>query len=86
VLVVPVVASAAAAVLRGLAWGAVAFILLGGIVIAMLLFASISSGQTSSNWGTFRREREPARYWMDVAILVCAYAFFAVFGYFCTVK
>jgi hypothetical protein len=37
-------------------------------VLAAVLFVTLCSGCSSSNWGTYFRSREPGRYWFDVAI------------------
>jgi len=42
-------------------------------------FTFICSGMSSSNWGTYFKETEPLRYWIDLAILLCMY-FFVMFG------
>lgn len=79
---VPVVASVAAAVVRGLPYSGVAVLAALGLVVTALLFVTVLSGMASSNTGTYFRDREPVRFWQHVAVLGIGYVGVAVAGYF----
>jgi len=79
-LLLPVVASALAACLRG-EWGEGLILLLLGVAVAAILFVFLGSGASTSNWGTFSRDRRPIRYWIDIAIWTAAYFMVSCGGY-----
>ena len=79
-LLLPVLSSAAAA-LRQRGLFAATGVLLLGLVVAAVLFVQLCSGVSSSNWGTFYRRREPARYWFAVGWVALFYLGLSVIGY-----
>lgn len=84
-LLVPISASVAASIVRGLPWLAVFTFAIIGIAVAFCLFATIASGVESSNWGTFFRRREPVQFWIGAGILAFIYAGMSVVGWFAQV-
>jgi hypothetical protein len=58
-----------------------------GLVIALLiaflvlvvLFCTVTTGRSASNWGVFVRQENPIRFWIDVSILGIAYVFVTLF-------
>lgn len=81
-LLVPVALSAAAAVVRGRPWWEAGILAVLGLAVASVLFVTALSGMSSSNTGTYFRDREPVRFWGDVAVVGTAYLGIAVAGYF----
>lgn len=80
-LVPPLLCSAAAAHLRGRTWGESLGLLLIGLGFAAAMFVELSSGMSSSNWGTFFRRREPVRYWISVGFTALCYLAISLVGY-----
>jgi hypothetical protein len=80
-LVVPIAISVCVCIRRhqiGFAVGVLTF----GLVVTAILFVAICSGKSSSNWGTYFKLRDPLGYWLDIAVLVGAYAGLALAGWF----
>lgn len=80
-LLQPLLSSAAAAYLRGRGLSAAIGLFLIGTGFAAVLFVELSSGMTSSNWGTFYRRRGPVEYWIAVGMSVLFYLMFSILGY-----
>jgi hypothetical protein len=59
-------------------WIFAGIIILFGGALSYLLFISAFSGMTSSNWGTYFRDSEPVRYWLDMALIGLFYVGFLV--------
>jgi hypothetical protein len=81
VLLVPIAASATATVVRGRLWWVAGLVAVLGLAVTSVLFVTIQSGMSSSNVGTYFRDREPVRFWADVVIFGAAYLGLAVAGY-----
>lgn len=53
--------------------------LLVAIFVLALLFSTVASGRSASNWGVFFRQENPVRFWIDVSILGIAYVVVTLF-------
>jgi hypothetical protein len=80
-LLLPVCASAAAALVRGRHPGEVFVILLLGVAAALILIVSLGSGTLSTRQGTYDRHSEPIRYWLHVGLFGLAYLGMTVIGW-----
>jgi hypothetical protein len=81
VLMLPLLCSAGAACVHGRGLLMAGGILLLGTTFAGALFVDLCSRMSSSNWGTFYRGREPARFWITVVWCSLFYLVMAVSGY-----
>lgn len=52
-----------------------------GVAMDAYLFTALCSGMTSSNWGTYFRDREPIRYWFEVVLLAAVYLALPAVGF-----
>jgi len=81
-LVLPVLASSGAALIRGKGFAPALVVLVVGAAAAVALFVVLASGMISSNVGTYFRRTEPVRYWISVAVVVGGYLLLCAAGYF----
>ena len=82
VLLVPVAGSAVSLWSRKHGIGLSLIVGVLGIFVAASLFVDLCSGMTSSNWGTYFRQTEPKRYWLQVAVVAFFYLAISCAGYF----
>lgn len=85
-LALPSAASGIAMAARMPYIGGALFIWLSGAMMDVMLIAAVCSGMTSSNWGMYFRDREPARYWLGVTIIAVVYAAVSIIGYIAPVN
>jgi hypothetical protein len=76
----PIVASAASAFYRRSLMGG-SMVLVIGFAFGTAGFLTLCMGRSSSNWGTYFRSREPARYSADILIVFAGYLAMAVAGW-----
>jgi hypothetical protein len=51
-----------------------------GAGVAVFAYTNVCEGVSSSNWGTFRRDQEPLRFWCDILVLALFAAVFMIAG------
>lgn len=68
--------------LENLSIAAAIFIFLAGSLSAVVLFTQLHYGVTSSNHGTYFRNREPVRFFIDVIITSAMYLLLSAQGWF----
>jgi hypothetical protein len=51
-----------------------------GLAIAVLVYGLITDGVSSSNWGRFRRDKEPVRFWLSVLFVTVFAVVFTLAG------
>lgn len=78
IYLLPVISTIASCVLFRFHGGLVIALLVAFLVLAVL-FSTVTSGRSASNWGVFFRQEKPVRFWIDVSILVIAYVFVTLF-------
>ena len=80
-MLIPVVGGTISAFYRIDLFTAILTFLLG-VAFAVIPFSILVNGMSSTNWGTYFRNTEPIRYWIDVIIWTVAYILVATAGFF----
>lgn len=81
-LMAPILASAAAVLVRGEGLLPAAVVLVIGSAVAVVLFDVVTTGRSSSNCGTYYRRTEPWRFWLSVGVIALGYLLLSTAGYF----
>ena len=79
-LLVPVMAAVITSIVRGQQPIVSICVALIGAGTAFGIFAELSTGVGSSNWGTYFRKREPVWFWLGVVPIVVGYLFICAIG------
>ena len=80
-MLVPIVVGTTSAWYRCGLFPAIVMLILG-LSSASVVFRILCDGMSTSNQGTWFRETEPAKYWLDVVIWSIGYILVASAGYF----
>lgn len=81
-LMMPIVASAGAVLIRRQGVMPAGVVFATGTAVAVAIFMILATGEASTNTGTYFRHTEPRRYWLLVGVLFVSYFFVSVGGYF----
>jgi uncharacterized protein YwqG len=81
-MLAPPLVGAIVGAVRGLPWGLVAILAVFALVLTERLFVFLAVGMLSTNTGTYFRDREPLRFWANIALWMTPYVALTLIGLF----